>query len=194
MAFQKTFPVILDDCFTLTIRKLKQWGFLEPESIVFNTFRINTDYGNYLIRLKSNLTEAVPYLELSYKIRGHPVSYKINLESVPSNLGKGLSWYLRCPATGVRCRTLHFIKAVFVHRTAAPNAYYEKEIVSHLYRKYEKMFAAVKAEDYEQGQFSEKSFTKYYKGKPTRKYKRVLNKLGAAERYLKNFEVSGNVP
>lgn len=47
------------------------------------------------------------YIELSYSSNGRPISYRINLESRPSNLSIGKFWYFICPRTGRLCRTLY---------------------------------------------------------------------------------------
>jgi hypothetical protein len=51
------------------------------------------------------------FMQLSYAImtgsEKKVMDYKINLDSVPSNLGNGEILYFQCPVTGERCRILY---------------------------------------------------------------------------------------
>jgi len=39
------------------------------------------------------------FIELSYSVNDDAYYYKVGLETLPSNLGKGCLWYFVCPAT-----------------------------------------------------------------------------------------------
>jgi len=104
--------------------------------------------------------------------------------SVPSNLGKGLVWYFICPVTFKRCRKLYAVGmgSQFVHRTAYQSVYYETQLRSKTYRNLDKTLGAYFTIDKLYSELYSKGFTKYYKGRATRRYSRIKSKLEQAER------------
>lgn len=173
-----SFPTLYDDCKTLTISDLKRWEYLKPgqwKRGAITWSRNGNKTGS--ISITTNFTTESPYLELDYTYnKTEPINYRVPLVRVPSNLGKGFVWYFVCPRTGKKCRKLYMVNTYFYHRTAFNGCMYEKQTYSHhtriIGKQFERMFGEEKA--YEQ--IYSKHFKKQYKGKPTRRYLRLLLK------------------
>lgn len=90
--------------------------------------------GNIDSAINYKLNTIEKYVELTYSVNGHLYCYKVKLETLPSNLGIGIVWFFICPKTHKRCRKLHFINGLFLHRTAFKNAYYKIQTYSKEYR------------------------------------------------------------
>ncbi|MEH6405997.1 MAG: hypothetical protein V7767_01830 [Leeuwenhoekiella sp.] len=73
-------------------------------------------------------------MELDYNYKKEPRNYKVNLVSIPSNIGNGKIWYFLCPETNKRCRNLYSIGGYFLHRKAFKGAMYESQKQSKKWR------------------------------------------------------------
>lgn len=71
-----------------------------------------------------------PYIELDYKCNEAPIKYRVQLVSVPSNLGKGVVWYLVCLRTGKCYRKLYLVDNYFYHRSAFRGCMFQKQTQS----------------------------------------------------------------
>lgn len=122
---------------------------------------------NYVFELNNE----AQYLRLMYTHTSHSketkVDYRINLTSIPSNLGKGSIWYFLCPRTGKRCRILYLAygNPYFMSRTAFQHPiYYQTQAVSkreyHLISQFD---AAKKLEE-----LYTKRTKSHYRGRKTR--------------------------
>jgi len=133
------------------------------------------------ISIVVNTQAESPYFELDYKCNDKPIKYQVQLVSTPSNLGKGIVWFFICPRSGKRCRKLHLADTYFYHRSAFRGCMYEKQTYSHnnrtLYKKWDQLFSTDKV--YEQ--LYSKHFKKFYAGKPTKQYLKLMRKIQAAE-------------
>lgn len=173
-------PDLLNECDTVSITSLSQWGYLKPGMMQRGTITWSRN-GNKLgcIDIAVNTNSECPYLELDYCYRQAPIKYRVQLVSMSSNIGKGLVWYFLCPATGKRCRKLYRVGPRFLHRGAhtGPGCMYETQTYSSrnrfLVRQYDKHFGKDKA--YEE--LHAKHFRTHYAGKPTKRYLRVLRKI-----------------
>lgn len=172
---EKTF--VLDKAFTLTIGQLKEWGYLgeQPKSGKIIWSKGEKDLKS--IRIHVDVRFINPYIELFYKIDNDWVHYKIELITIPSNLGTGKYWYFICPVSGKRARKLYFKEGKFVHRNAYNGNLYKSQILSHKDRKLKKIMDGASAEE----KIDEKHFTPFYKGLPTAKYKSMMKKVKKAE-------------
>lgn len=174
-----TFPTILDHVKQISISKLKEWQYLEPETLKAGTLswsQNGKEIGS--ISIKSNMTAGQPYIQLSYTYnKEESVNYKVRLVSVPSNLGVGKLWYFLCPETGKRCRKLYGAGKYFLHREAYPDAMYESQTYSKLMRNMDRYFSLYYSMDDLWSELHSKGFTTHYNGKPTKRYKEILNKL-----------------
>jgi hypothetical protein len=177
-----TFPTLYDDCKTVNISFLNKQGYLKPCQIQSGTItwsRNGTKTGSISIRV--NATGENPYLELDYKSNEVPINYRVQLVSIPSNIGKGVVWFFICPHTGKRCRKLHLVDKYFYHRSAFRGCLYEKQTESkknrRLGKQFEKLFGVEKGHE----QIYTKHFKKQYNGKPTKRYLKLLKQIEAGQ-------------
>lgn len=177
-----TFPTLYNEALQISISKLKGWGYLDPEQFKSGTLNWSRN-GNKTgsISIKVNTHSEQPYIELDYKYRDEPRSYKVSLVSMPSNLGKGLIWYFLCPQTNKRCRKLYSIGGYFLHREAFNGCMYETQTQSKKYRQLDKTLGAYFKTDDLYSQLYQKHFKKTYAGKPTKKYFRIMEQIQEAE-------------
>jgi len=134
----------------------------------------NTQAGNY-IRLIYTKTEN----------EGHKTNhdYKIYLEEIPSNLGKGQVLYFLCPVSGKRCRVLYMCygSQIFKSRAAYQNRiYYDCQTSSKMDHANSRYWSLEKRIENLQKNRREQ-FT--YKGKPT-KYALQLERLQEEQEYF----------
>jgi len=182
MAKFPTFPTLYNEALQISISKLKEWEYLNPEQIKSGTLtwsRNGNETGS--ISIKVNTHSEQPYIELDYKYRDEPRNYKVSLVSMPSNLGKGLIWYFFCPQTNKRCRKLYSIGGYFLHREAFNGCMYETQTQSKKYRQLDKTLGAYFKIDDLYSQLYQKHFKKTYAGKPTKKYLRIMEQIQKAE-------------
>jgi hypothetical protein len=177
-----TFPTLYNEALQISISKLKEWEYLNPEQIKSGTITWSRN-GNQTgsISIKVNTHSEQPYIELDYKYRDEPRNYNVSLVSMPSNLGKGLIWYFLCPQTNKRCRKLYSIGGYFLHREAFKGCMYESQIQSKKYRELDKTFGAYFKTDQLYEQLYKKNFKKQYAGKPTKKYLKLTQQIQKAE-------------
>jgi len=178
----RTFPPLYNEALQISISKLKEWEYLNPEQIKSGTLswgRNGNPTGS--ISIKVNTHSEQPYIELDYKYRDEPRNYKVRLVSMPSNLGKGLIWYFLCPQTNKRCRKLYSIGGYFLHREAFNGCMYETQTQSKKYRQLDKTLGAYFKTDDLYSQLYQKHFKKTYAGKPTKRYLRIMEQIQKAE-------------
>lgn len=176
-----TFPALYDEAQTVCITKLKEWGYLKPgqyKTGVISWSSHGRKTGSISIAVNTNPHR--PYLELSYQVKSQPVKYRVELVSVPSNIGKGVIWYFLCPATGKRCRKLYGIGAKFLHREAYSGCMYEVQTHSRYYRHLEKVFGPALRIDELYQQLYKPYFKTHYAGKPTKRYLELTKKIRQA--------------
>ena len=177
-----TFPTLYNEALQISISKLKEWEYLNPEQIKSGTItwsRNGRQTGS--ISIKVNTHSEQPYIELDYKYRDEPRNYKVRLVSLPSNLGKGLIWYFLCPHTNKRCRKLYLIGGYFLHREAFNGCMYETQTQSKKYRQLDKTLGAYFKSDNLYSELYKKNFKKTYAGKPTKRYLRIMEQIQKAE-------------
>ncbi len=177
-----TFPTLYDEVLQISITKLKEWEYLKPEQKKCGTITWSKK-GNTTgsISILVNTFSDQPFIELDYKYRGEPRKYKIQLVSVPSNLGKGLIWYFLCPQTNKRCRKIYSVGGYFLHREAFQGCMYESQTKSKYYRSLDKTLGAYFKLDQDYTELNKKYFKKFYAGKPTKKYLRIMKQIDQAE-------------
>jgi hypothetical protein len=129
------------------------------------------------ISFASTFTEESRYLRLSYCLESHTGErtnhdYKIQLTTIPSNLGKGEVIYFVCPSTGRRARILYrcYESPIWKCRTSYHyRIYYESQQCSKLDFHNIRYWALEK----ELERCYKKSKKKIYQGKETRLRKRI---------------------
>jgi len=171
------FPTLFEECRTLCISDLKRWGYLKPEqylSGVVSWYQGKGENKRVLASISISVctySEYNPFLEFNYSYNDTPVHYQVALETIPSNLGKGVVWFFICPRTGTRCRKLHLVGGYFYHRSAFKGCLYEKQKHSHKTRNLLKYFEAI----FGTGEPS-KPIRTHYAGKPTKRYLKAMEK------------------
>ncbi len=134
------------------------------------------------ISIKSVYNETDIYLQLKYNItdiatkESKSFDYKIYIERVKSNLGKGFNLYFICPQSANRCKILYLCYGaeVFKCKQAYNNRiYYYAQTHSKEYRLNGRYFNL----DRTINKLYEKRKTKTYKGKLTKRYLRLLKLL-----------------
>jgi hypothetical protein len=177
-----TFPTLYNEALQISISKLKEWEYLNPEQTKSGTLNWSSN-GNPTgsISIKVNTQSEQPYLELDYKYKDEPRKYKVYLTSTPSNLNRGEIWYFLCPQTNKRCRKLYSIGGYFLHREAFNGCMYETQTQSKKSRYFDKTLGAYfqTAQLFEQ--LHKKHFKKQYAGKPTKKYLKLTQQIQRAE-------------
>ena len=171
-----TFPTLYDDCKKISITNLKEWGYLEPNQ--YQSGIINWSVGDHKtgsIRIVVNTVHEDPYLELDYLADDKPINYRVNLVSIPSNLGRGEIPYFQCPQTGKFCRILYLGDTYFFHREAFSGCYYQKQVYSHNSRRMIKQYESAFALDKYWEESSKPYFKSHYQGKPTKRYQKLLD-------------------
>lgn len=173
-----TFPTFYDECKTVSITKLKEWGYLKPNQWLNGTITWSRNGSKYAsIGISVNTFADKPYIEFDYKCNDEPIKYKVFLVSLHSNIGKGRIWYFLCPNTGKQCRKLYMVNTYFLHRSAFPNAMYEKQTYSKSSRQQFQLWSRLFDDDKIYEQLYSKYFKKTYRGHPTKRYLKLLNKL-----------------
>jgi hypothetical protein len=178
-----TIPTLIEECRSISISDLKKWKYLKPNShnsgvITWSRQGRKTASIGIAVNMRSN----TPYLKLNYNLNDKTINYKIELESIESNIGNGIIWYFKCPATNKRCRKLISIGGLFYHRTAFKGWFYEKQTYSKRMRRFINRFGGA----YEIDKLCEllyaKNFKRYYAGKPTKRYLKLKAKIEEHER------------
>lgn len=178
MPAHSTFPTLFDDVKQISISKLKEWDYFNAEGFKSGRLvwsRRGQEIGSISLSVD---TRKDTYCTLSYTVnKDEHIKYRVDLDTVPSNLGVGKIWYFVCPHTGKRCRKLYGAGKYFLHRDAYPNAMYETQTYSEFARKMNRVFDSVFGTDKYYETLYSKHFKKYYAGKPTKRYQKILNKL-----------------
>ena len=166
-------PTFLEDALQLSISSFKRQ--LSAEGCI-NTGSIQWSNGssiNYLV----NMIENTPYIQLDYNIGEKPIKYKVNLTSIPSNLGRGKLWYFLCPHTGKRCQKLHCINGYFLHRSAFTNTMYRIQGSSKKWRELQKGFKLSDKATAAYNETRKKYFKNHYKDKITKRGLRLIKTI-----------------
>jgi hypothetical protein len=172
------YPTLLDEVKQISITKLKEFGYMEPDSFKSGRLiwsRRGQEIGSINISVDLRNSPQV-YLNYTYN-KEEKISYKIDLVSVDSNLGIGMIWYFVCPHTGKRCRKLYGAGKYFLHRDAYPNAMYECQTYSKRGRQIDKVCKIMNGEEKLFNELYSKHFKTHYAGKPTKRYKQILSEL-----------------
>jgi hypothetical protein len=177
-----TFPTLYDEVKTVSITFLTKHGYLKPNQLKAGSVHWSRNGENIgSISIEVNIQSEQPYIELDYKCNEAPIKYKVQLVSVPSNLGKGVIWYFVCPHTGKFCRKLYLADTYFYHREAFKGCMYEKQTQSKKSRYLDKTIGAYFKTDQLYEQLYKKNFKKQYAGKPTKKYLKLTQQIQKAE-------------
>tara|TARA_R110000796_G_scaffold22657_1_gene65460 strand:+ start:134 stop:679 length:546 start_codon:yes stop_codon:yes gene_type:complete len=176
-----TMPTLYDDLIQLNISNFKE--YLKSDSSQncngsINWSRNGIQFSSISYKLHRRVYET--HIILEYDYNNKPMSYKIDIVFMPSNLGKGFIPYFICPHTNKQARKLYLISGYFVHRTAI-NGMYSIQAESKFYRLMKKRFGSIFLVDNLYSEMYKKHFKKFYKGKPTKRYKEILKQIKQLE-------------
>jgi len=158
----------------IELKLLLDMGFFKPKQKASTTLSWTSGASIYITG--THLGDEV-YMRLQYVVTdsmGEKVemNYKIHLDRVPSNLGRGEILYFICPSTGNRCRILYCTLGshYFACKKAYKNSlYYHSQTVSKKYRDTDRFFTL---EERLEKLYSRRA-TKYYNGKKSRRAKLI---------------------
>lgn len=168
-----TYPDCFDECKQVTITNLKRLGFLVPNTTLRGTIRW-TRGGEPSGSIGICVSLLEKFVELDYKCDGKLINYRVRLQSIPKHFG-GCEWYFICPVTARRCRSLYLIGGYFFSRAAYPSAMYSSQTESKHTRG---MLRAFRCLDLQSDFLSRRHTRTTYRGKLTKRYRRILEKEG----------------
>ena len=186
MPRQSQFPDTVDDCLIISMKDLKELGFLifryrgsiswkRGEKVLASVWvEIQMDTQPFFMKLKYSFTKR-------NQKESEKMEYQIPIESIPSNLGKGHRYYFRCPETDKRCTKLYKPpgESIFAHREHWEGLFYSSQIQSKQWRKVNRFFDQYKKNN----DTSTKYMKTHYRGKITPRYKAYLFTLKKYEFY-----------
>ena len=175
-----TFPYLFDENKSLSLTDLKQMGFLKKNKVTYGKIKwkiLGENTSSINIQVKRS--EMENYVEFDYTCNNASYNYKVYLVSVKSNLNEGRVLYFQCKFTGKRCRKLHLINGMFQHRTASKIGMYSKQTLSKRVRFFEQFYGAYFESENLYSELYSKHFKTHYKGKPTKKYLRLMQKINS---------------
>jgi hypothetical protein len=177
------YPTTVEDCKTISISKLKEWNYLtygkSRGSINWSRNGIETSS----IGIEVTFTDAEKFIILDYKTKDEKIRYKVLIECIKSNLGKGDVYYFRCPNTEKLCRKLYLLGGYFLHRTAFRNLMYGKQLESKKNRQLLKLFDASFIPDDVYLERYKPYFKTHYNGKPTKRFLKLQTRIDIADRF-----------
>ncbi len=188
MAKRKTCPTLFEECNRIELSFLwKQHAMWLPRRIAASMSW--TSRGRPAGNIDLIIDTREMYIELDYKYGDEPRHYRVQLVSVPSNLGKGQVWYFLCPHTGKRCRILYGVGGWFLHRSAFRGGCYDRQTLSKKDRILDYAIFPRQIEINDQMRKCRKT----YRDKPTRRYESLMRRLEKCDdmqwtigRYWKN--------
>jgi hypothetical protein len=171
-------PVLYDYCLHVSISFLNRYGYLNPNQWKNGIITWSSGEGeDKAITARIGISVhigAESYLELNYKQHGKPICYRVQLVSVPSNIGKGVIWFFVCPQTGRRCRKLYCVGGKFLHREAFMGCLYEVQTYSKVRRRQHKIFESMFSGEHILNEIDKPFFKTMYGGKPTKRFQKMI--------------------
>lgn len=184
-----TCPTLYDEVNTLDISFLRKHGYLAADNLQSGTVTWRRNgVQTARIRIMVNTQAHQPYIELDYRHGDTERNYRVDIVYIPSNLGKGTIPYFLCPATLKRCRKLYLVGGFFYHREAFSGCMYETQTFSHRNRDILRILTPYFMEDSNYSELNRKYFKRTYKGKQTKRYRKLAAALKQAEQ-LESFYV-----
>lgn len=178
------YPTTVEDCLSISIKKLKEWEYLKyngTKSGVISWSRNDISHSKINIDVRKN--DYTAFMILSYNFNGTPMNYQIEIITKHSNLGKGLMYFFLCPKTGKFCRKLILMNGYFLHREAFKGLMYAKQIEAKKARELHFIFDKIYIREELYEERYKKYFKTHYNGKETKRFKRLNHKIQLAESY-----------
>ncbi|AKD53798.1 hypothetical protein [Spirosoma radiotolerans] len=186
MSRSSTYKDNYNDLLKFSLADLKRHGYMVGWfSAALTWTRNGNKRATINIVVNLNLLQQGNYVQLDYTVDSRPISYRIKLIQIPSNLGKGFVWYFICPLTGERCRTLYKAGDYFSSRKAQRGTLYESQTYSKHYRWIDKTFGPDFKLDAAYDELFKPYVKKHYRNKPTPKAKKVLRWTEIADKSKK---------
>lgn len=180
------YPKTVEDCLTFRLKSLT-----ENNNTYFNSYGTRKGVTSWSIKgevhskinIEVTYTEYKSFIIFDYQCNGEPRQYKVEIICKPSNLGKGNIMFFVCPSTQKLCRKLYLHDGYFLHRTAFNNLMYQKQIESKKWRGLTQIFDKAFTPDRVYQERYKKYFKTHYKGKPTKRYLKLEQRIRIAENY-----------
>lgn len=188
-----TYPSTVEDCLTLSTTKLKEWGYLLPNTTNSGTVRHSRGgetTAKYRIEVVMGSDSGTLTFDYTSGIGSdrQAINYSVDIISIPTNIGNGLRYYFVCPHTNKLALKLYKTPGChyFLHREAYNGLMYRSQLESKTWRflnksvdGYYMLLDMLNSEFYSKGKGRRK---KHYQGKPTKAYQKILNIEKLAER------------
>lgn len=176
-------PDFFDQVRQIDIAWLRRKGYLRPNQLLENGSVSWLDGRSVSL----DIDTVRKYVKLTHWLGEIKVTQVVFLESVPSNLGKGLVWYFNCPLTDKRCRKLYEINGRFRSRHECPEAMYCSQAEPKRDRGLRRFislhgtFKNPKAEwNFQDG----KHYRMFYQGKPTKRWLQYQERSGKIDNLI----------
>jgi len=163
----------INECFRMDLKELFKAGALSRGET--NEGKMTFSNGHEM-SYKSNMAKEPYFIELKYTVikkeKESRFEYKIYIDAIPSNLGKGMVHYFLCPFdSDVRCRTLYMAYGVMkfysreFYKIQGHRIYYPSQALSkddYMFHAKHKIMRAIDATR------GKKNVHRTHKGEPTK--------------------------
>lgn len=168
----------LNDTPQLCISKFRKLGLIIPGEHQYLKIKLREGFYNEIsVNVYVNLMETHCYVNLKYDYLGKERECRIELTAIPSNLGEGVIWYFLCPKSGKRCKILYLIDGEVAHREAFKGYVYDSQIRKSGILALTEIISEISGIESEIRFFDQKYRKKYYAGRPTKRFARVLDMI-----------------
>lgn len=188
--------VILERCLALDVStfrlKLKTPGWGWSGSVQWSTGDEDEEEEKSSIGYRLRTYAATARLTLAYTYDGQNVTQAVELAAVPSNLNRGQYWVFLCPVSGRRCKKLHLIHGLFLHRAAVPGVYYRRQAQTKgRWSAFDRYLNAQQSMNQMLEAAEQPYFREHYAGKQTRRIRRMWRKAEKLKPRLSDSVVKG---
>ena len=177
MERNSTGAIIINELLSLDISRSKNMGY-NPDDEDRSGSLFWSVNGERVSSIRLELDSSIETVfKLRYMYQGLEINNTLHLERIESNLRNGWIWLFVCQITGLRARKLYLYEGKFVHRNSIINGMYASQIKSKSYRQLESTFGLYFKLDELYEEIYSKNFKRYYRGKRTARYKRIIEQI-----------------
>lgn len=176
--------VTVEACYAISVQFLNKHGYLSSNKFQYGVITWSMN-GERLSDVRFGVSTADMKVRFIYRTRNRyfeenwtPKNYEVGLVSTPCYFG-GLRYWFKCNQCSKRVGSLYLYSDLDFMCRHCLNLSYESRNKSKRYCILDKLF---RAEQIERQIFDLR--TKYYQGKPTRRYQKLLNQLDLHLSYL----------
>lgn len=185
MGRDSTGVLTVNECQRIELSYLIKSGLLKKGKIISSVLSWTS---GSRISILCHYRDNEKYIRLSYVYspkngKQQKYDYKIHLNTIPSNLGKGEVLYFVCPTTNSNCRILYSAYGCLIYKSRKAynnRIYYKSQICS----KYDYWLTRYYDTEQQFEDLLKKAHKSHYKGKPTKLQKR----LDSLEEKLEYYE------